>query len=199
MRRVTSISALVGVVALVLALPTAAEAQATGVPCKSVRTGGYSATHVFVDFMPCRSARSKLRRWLPREQFPRKQNGWYCYRLSEVVRACSYPGKRNADRSFTFWLRRISQARLAAPIRECGDLEHRRIYNITTREVRCRVARSFARRIFTNPACAEDRFCRFRGFRCTHRNYPIPGGHEGDVRCTRSGGRVVRFQYGDGG
>jgi hypothetical protein len=180
-------------------VPAEAQAQATGVPCKPVRAAGYSATHIFVDFMPCGPARAKLRRWLPREQFPRKQNGWYCYRLSEVVRGCSYSGKRDANRSFTFWLRGASQAQAAAPIRECGDLGHRGIYNVTSRMVRCRSARSLARRIFTDPACAEDRFCRFRGFRCTHHNYPIPGGREGDVRCTRSGGRVVRFQYGDGG
>lgn len=184
---------------LLLAFPADARAQATGVRCESVRAGGYSATHVFVDFMPCRSARARLRRWLPREQFPRKPNGWYCYRLSDVVRTCSYAGKRDATRSFTFWLRRAAGGKAAAPIRECGRLPHGGIYNITTRIVRCRFARTFARRVFTNPACAEDRFCRFRGFRCTHYNYPIPGGHEGDVRCTKSGGRVVRFQYGDGG
>jgi hypothetical protein len=185
--------------ALVLALPAAAEAQAAGLPCDSVRAGGYSATHVFVDFMPCRAARTKLRRWLRRGGFPRKENGWYCIRLGGVVRACSYPGMRNADRSFTFWLRRVPHVQAAASIRECGRLTQRRIYNITTRVVRCRFARGFARRVFTDPACAEDRFCQFRGFHCTHRNYPIPGGREGDVRCTRSGGRVVRFQYGDGG
>jgi hypothetical protein len=80
-----------------------AEAQAVGVRCKSVQAGGYRATHVFADFMPCRSARAKLRRWLRRDRLPRKRNGWYCRRLGDgVLRACSSPGRRNARRGFTF-------------------------------------------------------------------------------------------------
>jgi hypothetical protein len=187
--------------ALVLyGMPASAEAQAAGKRCHDVQAGGKRATHVFADFMPCQSARAKLRRWLPRRSMPRKRNGWYCYRLTGRVRACTYPGRRGiADpKSFTFWLRRVARSAQGS-IRECGDLRRRRIYNITTRRASCRFARRFARDIFTNPACAEDRYCRFRGFRCTHYNYAIPGGREGDVRCTRRGGRVVRFQYGDGG
>jgi hypothetical protein len=185
---------------IVLALPPTAQAQAAGVRCADVKAGGYRATHVFADFMPCRSARAKLRRWLGRDRLPRRPSGWYCYRIGDgVLRACSYPGRRNTRRSFTFWLSRRTARTAQAPIRECGDLSGRRIYNITARRVSCRFARRFARHIFRNPACAEDRYCRFRSFRCTHYNYRIPGGREGDVRCTRSGGRVVRFQYGDGG
>jgi hypothetical protein len=55
------------------------------------------------------------------------------------------------------------------------------------------------RRVITDPACAEDRYCRYRGWRCRDVGYRIPRGYEVDSRCTRSGGRVVRFQYGDGG
>jgi hypothetical protein len=39
-----------------------ADAAAVGVKCRPVTTGGYGATHVFVDYMTCRSARTKLRR-----------------------------------------------------------------------------------------------------------------------------------------
>lgn len=172
MKRVIIIAA----TALVLAVPAAAQAQATGVRCESVRAGGYSATHVFVDFMPCRSARAKLRRWLPREQFPRKQNGWYCYRLSELVRACSYPGKRNADRSFTFWVRRQVQA--AAPIRECGDYAPGGgfgVYNITTRVTPCRIARRMARRFYHGDWDIPRDSRRFRrgSYTCRNRNVAI--------------------------
>src|SRR5215207_4907884 len=84
----------------------AADAQAVGKRCRPVKSGGYAATHVFVDYMTCRSARTKLRRWLPRDRLPRNPNGWYCYRLGGVVRVCGYPGRANARKDFTFWLRR---------------------------------------------------------------------------------------------
>jgi hypothetical protein len=105
--------------ALVFALPPAAEAQAVGVRCADVSAGGYLATHVFADFMPCRSARAKLRRWLRRDRLPRNRNGWYCYRLSGRVRACTYPGRRGlgGPKSFTFWLRRVG-------IRSAGGCSH---------------------------------------------------------------------------
>jgi hypothetical protein len=83
-----------------------ADAAAVGVKCRPVTAGGYSATHVFVDYMTCHSARTKLRRWLPRDRLPRNPNGWYCYRLGGVVRVCGYPGRTNARKDFTFWLRR---------------------------------------------------------------------------------------------
>jgi hypothetical protein len=175
-------------ITLLLALPAPADAQATGVRCKSVRAGGYSATHVFVDFMPCSSARAKLRRWLPRGRLPRKENGWYCYRLGGVVHACSYPGKRNADRSFTFWLRRARPA--AAPIRECGDMAHRLAYNITTRKVQCVEARRVVRR-WNNTAARRGGDGRIRGLYCNYRNI---GYEAGDIRCIGSRGRVVRWQ-----
>lgn len=186
MRRLTILT-LLGLT-LLLALPAVAEAQATGIRCKSVRAGDYSATHVFVDVMPCRSARAKLRRWLRRDQLPRKQNGWYCYRLSELVRGCSYPGKQDANRSFTFWRRRVGQA--AVPIRECGNLAHRLAYNITTRKVQCVEARRVVRR-WNNTTARQGGDGRVRGLYCNYRNI---GYEAGDIRCTGSRGRVVRWQ-----
>ncbi len=183
---------------LALALTPAAEAQAVGVRCADVKAGGYTATHVFADFMPCRSARAKLRRWLRRGRLPRKENGWYCYRLGGRVRACSYPGKQGARRAFTFWLRRVSPAQAAAPIRECGRAGtlyngQVSVYNVTSRNVPCPRARRFARRqiLYGGPACREDRWCTYRGWRCRHVAYRA----EVDIRCTKGGGRVVRWQY----
>jgi predicted anti-sigma-YlaC factor YlaD len=83
-----------------------APAAATGIHCKSVHAGRYSATHVFVDFMRCKSARGKLHTWLASGHLPRHTNGWYCRRLSGVIRECSFPGKSNPSKDFTFWLRK---------------------------------------------------------------------------------------------
>jgi hypothetical protein len=142
---ITGALALLALALALLPVSAEAEAQAVGVRCADVKAGGYRATHVFADFMPCRSARAKLRRWLPRDRLPRNRDGWYCYRLSGVLRACSYPGKRGATQGFTFWLRRASPAQAAARIRECGDLPPRSAYNITTRVVRCREPRQVGR------------------------------------------------------
>jgi hypothetical protein len=189
-------------VLLLLHVAAGAEAQAVGKRCRDVQAGGKRATHVFADFMPCRSARAKLRRWLPRERLPRNRNGWFCYRFSGRVHACTYPGERPiADpKSFTFWLRRT--ARSAQRIRECGNAGtlyrgQVRIYNVTSRVVRCRFARRFARSQVRNggPACREDRWCTFRGWRCRHVAYRT----ESDIRCTRFTAHavlVVRWQYG---
>jgi hypothetical protein len=95
-------------------------------------------------------------------------------------------------------LRRAPERERRSRIRERDDVNGY-IYNVTTRVVPCRFARRFARRVITDPACAEDRYCRYRGWRCRNVGYRIPRGYEVDSRCTRSGGRVVRFQYGDGG
>jgi hypothetical protein len=85
-----------------------------------------------------------------------------------------------------------------APIRECGNAGtlyagQVRVYNVTSRVVGCRFARRFARRqmLDAGPACREDRWCTYRGWRCRHVTYRA----EGDIRCTNSGGRVVRWQY----
>ena len=99
-----AVIALLALAAMAASVP-GARAAATGVPCRSVHAGGYRATHVFVDFMRCRSARTKLRRWLGRGRLPRHPNGWDCYRLGGRVRECSYPGRDHPTRDFTFWLR----------------------------------------------------------------------------------------------
>jgi hypothetical protein len=183
------------VLALAFALPPTAQAQAVGVRCADVKAGGYRATHVFADFMPCRSARAKLRRWLQRERLPRKRDGWYCYRLGGPVRACTYPGKRGLGdpKSFTFWLRRVARAQVAAPIRECGDLPHRYAYNITTRVARCREARRVVRRWNNTAARRRSGDGYVRGLYC---NYRSTGYEQGDIRCTGSRGRVVHWQTG---
>jgi hypothetical protein len=81
----------------------------------------------------------------------------------------------------------------AAPIRECGNAGtlhdgQVRVYNVTSRNVVCPRARRFARNQmrYGGPACAEDRYCTYRGWRCTH--FP------GDIRCTNSA-RVIHWHY----
>src|SRR4051794_8881826 len=102
-----TVSTLMAVCSTGWSVPTA-DAAAVGTHCRSVHAGGYSATHVFVDYMTCRSARTKLRRWLRHGHLPRHKTGWYCSRLGGVVRQCSYPGNSHPSRDFTFWLRRAS-------------------------------------------------------------------------------------------
>jgi len=89
----------------------------------------------------------------------------------------------------------------AAPIRECGDAGSFfggavRIYNVTSRVLLCPRARRFARRYFRHggPACREDRYCTYRGWRCRN----VASREETDSRCTNTGGRVQRFQLGQG-
>lgn len=200
---VIAVSTVVAAGASGAAVPVA-DAQAVGKRCRPVKAGGYSATHLFVDYMTCRSARAKLRRWLRRGRLPQNSTGWYCYRLGEgIVRACSYPGRTGADQSFTFWLGRTSPARAAAPIKECGDYPGgigAGVYNITTRVTRCSVARRMARRFWHGhwknvprtdlPGSARP----FRRGSYTCRNRHI-GSELNDMRCTASGGRVVRWQW----
>jgi hypothetical protein len=91
----------------------------------------------------------------------------------------------------------------AAPIRECGNFPDANgrwtydsirgagIYNVTTRRVRCARARDIVRHIrFGRRAPFRPHypgwFCRY-----VHRAYESV-----DIRCTASGGRVVRWQAG---
>jgi hypothetical protein len=183
---------------------SSANPQAAGKRCRAVTAGGYRATHVFADFMPCRSARNKLRRWLRRGSLPMNDTGWYCYRLGGVVRACSYPGRRGAERAFTFWLRRVPEAQAAAPIKECGDYPGgvgAGVYNITARVTRCRIARRMARRFWhghwknvpRTDLPGSSRPFRRGSYTCRNRHIGI---ENNDMRCTASRGRVVRWQWG---
>ncbi len=76
-------------------------------------------------------------------------------------------------------------------INECGDLPSDVAYNLTTRRVACAEARRVVRR--WNATNEGDGTTYVRGLSCTFRSL----GHEaGDIRCTGSGGRVVRWQTG---
>jgi hypothetical protein len=112
-------------------------------------------------------------------------------------RSCVKRLRRGRWPLFTFTLRVRGSA--AAPIRECGDAGRLytgrvQVYNVTSRVVGCRFARRFARSqiLYGGPACREDRWCTYRGWTCRHVAYR----DESDIRCTKSGGRVVRWQYG---
>lgn len=76
-------------------------------------------------------------------------------------------------------------------VRECGDLQKKGagVYNVTSRRVRCPRARRVARRYYNSGAGNG----RALGFRCRQKQL---GSELFDVRCTRRGKRVVRFQYG---
>lgn len=72
-------------------------------------------------------------------------------------------------------------------IRECGDIAAEFAYNITSRAVSCRKARRVVR------AWNGRGNVTIRGLACRYRDI----GHEaGDIRCTGSRGRVVRWQTG---
>jgi hypothetical protein len=79
-----------------------------------------------------------------------------------------------------------TSAATTAPVRECGDLPSRLAYNITSRVVSCREARRVAR-----AWTGTGRVTRVRGFTCRYRD---TGYEAGDIRCTRSGDGVVRWQ-----
>jgi hypothetical protein len=101
----------------------------------------------------------------------------------------------------------------AAPIRECGnygwtedgqgpkftfeEIDGAGTWNITTRVASCRTARRVHRRWSRDDGryCNAPRFtrCRILRFDCRR----IASGYEwADWRCTRAGGRVVRWQTG---
>lgn len=91
----------------------------------------------------------------------------------------------------------VSQA-AAHPIRDCGNAGTLyggavKVYKITSRAVRCPAARRFSRTYirYGGSACAEDRYCRYRDWRCKN----VSSGGEMDSRCTKGAHRVIRFQY----
>ena len=78
----------------------------------------------------------------------------------------------------------------AAPVRHCGDLAHRYAVNIKTRKVSCVEARRVVRR-WNNTVAQRGGDGRVRGLYCDFREL---GYEVGDIRCTGSRGRVVRWQ-----
>jgi hypothetical protein len=178
----------------------AADAQAVGKRCRAVESGGYAASHVFVDYMTCRSARSKLRRWLRRDDLPTESAGWYCYRLGEVVHACSYPGKSNARVSFTFWLRRTAGLNEEAHASgACAGFDYSgTVFDLRAYIASCTRARKVARSWVSNfdcyattPGVAVN--CYVRGFKCVSRRTATSETRR--VFCRR-GDQVVRFKHG---
>ena len=96
------------------------------------------------------------------------------------------------------------RAAVAAPITECGNygwiegqgrtgwtygrIDGAGIFNVTTRRVGCRYARRFVRS-WEGQVGAR----RHRGFKCRY----VSQAHEyADVRCTRRGAKVIRWQTG---
>jgi hypothetical protein len=94
----------------------------------------------------------------------------------------------------------------AAPIKECGgydpgvgfvsgDPDGAGVYNITARVVACRTARSVVARYYNqfSDYCGNGPNCQIDDWTCRTRSLGI---EYADTRCTRSRGRVVRFQHG---
>jgi hypothetical protein len=81
----------------------------------------------------------------------------------------------------------------AAPIRECGRWTAKAAYNITTRKVSCRKARSVVRRWGQTAAREAGGDGPVFDFFCNYRNI---GYEAGDIRCTAPHGRVVHWQTG---
>lgn len=97
-----------------------------------------------------------------------------------------------------------STASASQGIRECGgydpgygfvsgDPMGAGVYNITTRVVSCRTARKVVRRYYVENWCGRSLSCYVGAWNCRTR---ILGSEYLDTRCTRSRGRVVRFQHG---
>ena len=92
----------------------------------------------------------------------------------------------------------------SAHIRECGgydpghgfvngDPQGAGVYNITARVVPCRTARTVVRRYYIENYCGRRLSCYVGAWNCRTRRLGI---EYFDTRCTRAGGRVVRFQHG---
>src|SRR5215207_6642381 len=178
----------------------AADAQAVGKRCRPVKSGGYAASHVFVDYMTCRSARTKLRRWLRRVDLPRESAGWYCYRLGGVAHVCSYPGKRKAHVSFTFWLRRTAgSSEEAHASRACAGFDYSgTVFDLRAYIASCARARKLVGSWVSNFECYATTpgvpvNCYVRGFKCVSRRTATSETRR--VFCRR-GQQVVRFKHG---
>jgi hypothetical protein len=89
----------------------------------------------------------------------------------------------------------------AASIRECGNFDGSHwtnsqiqgagIYNVTSRVVGCGTARKVARRAYNT--YRSGRVWRYNGWTC---RIVSQATEFSDTRCTRGGGRVVRWQSG---
>jgi hypothetical protein len=143
--------AITAAVALVaLALPAAAEAA--GTPCGTLADGRWRATDIRATHLSCRSARVKLRRWLP-PPLPSNPVGWNCFPY-RGRRMCAV-GQGDAPR-FTFRLRRVrapaaASADTCRPVHNLPELDGSRyegtdIFRIRTVGVGCRRARRVAHR-----------------------------------------------------
>ena len=81
------------------------------------------------------------------------------------------------------------------PVRECGNLQASGpgVYNVTSRVIRCRTARRLARDLDSNfgDHCSNSGRCRYRAWECLFR---ASAERWIDIRCTRSRGRVFRYQ-----
>jgi hypothetical protein len=86
---------------------SSAHASVVDRACLPVQAGDYQATKLHAQRLTCRSARTKLRRWLRRGRLPHNSYGWFCYR-EEGLRICSYLGGTSSFApNFYFVLKRV--------------------------------------------------------------------------------------------
>lgn len=81
-------------------------------------------------------------------------------------------------------------AATAAPIRECGNMPDHFAGNITTRVVGCAEARRVVK-AWNATVAQQGGSGNVRGLYCRYRDIAYEAG---DIRCTGSRGRVVRWQ-----
>jgi hypothetical protein len=167
-----------------LALPGAAEGA--GTPCGALTDDGWRATDIRATRLTCRSARAKLRRWLP-PPLPSNPYGWNCFPF-RGRRMCAV-GQGDAPR-FTFRLRRFDSVGRAAASASAHPELHRACrqrvtYYIGVGHVRCRFAvRAVAR---MKRGGSKPLGWRCTGNRATRRR----------VGTCRSGGRVFHWIDGE--
>lgn len=83
-----------------------------------------------------------------------------------------------------------AQMATAAPIRECGGMPNELAGNITTRVVECAEARRVVK-AWNRTVASQGGSGHVRGLSCRYRDIAYEAG---DIRCTGSRGRVVRWQ-----
>lgn len=83
-----------------------------------------------------------------------------------------------------------TQVATAAPIRECGAMPNEFAGNITTRIVGCAEARRVVK-AWNRTVASQGGSGNVRGLSCRYRDIAYEAG---DIRCTGSRGRVVRWQ-----
>lgn len=175
--------------------------EASARSCGASRLSGHLFT-LETKGLSCRSARTKLRRYARSGRAPRgydcAASAYVCWLGQDYDSARrsfeAFPKARGALRAkrhlFVDTVVGLSSRAGArsgrSRINECGAIRSRLVYNLTSRAVSCAEARRIARR--WRGAGGTERVGRFT---CRFRE---TGYEAGDIRCTATRRRVVRWQ-----